>query len=234
MSTIDLTLPVQAPGGDQAETVLGKRYYASGEDWSTLCSRVAENLAKAEKSEDFQEWVGKFYYMMRSGDALPNSPTLMNAGLPLQQLSACFVLPVGDSTDSIFRAVHDAAVVHKSGGGTGFDFSNLRPRGSSVSSTQGVASGPVGFIDVFDIATGVMKQGGKRRGANMGILRCDHPDILEFVNAKRDGSRLQNFNISVGITNEFMEAVEEGTTWSLNGTDNLKVPYLPENSGKRS
>ena len=214
MSAIDLTPPIEAPGGDQAETVLSKRYYAPGEDWEGLVRRVALNLANGEKStEDLAIWFDRFYHMMMAGDALPNSPTLMNAGLSLQQLSACFVLPVGDSTDSIFRAVHDAAVVHKSGGGTGFDFSNLRPRGSSVSSTQGVASGPVGFIDVFDTATGVMKQGGKRRGANMGILRCDHPDILEFVKAKLDGTRLQNFNISVGITDEFMEAVEGNNVW---------------------
>ena len=211
---------------DSARAVLDRRYLAKDrngqvlEDADGMFRRVAHNLSQsdlnygADESER-QATEERFYDVMRRLEFLPNSPTLMNAGRELQQLSACFVLPVADSLDSIFTKVKQTALIHKSGGGTGFAFSRLRPEGDVVGSTGGVASGPVSFINAFDAATDVVKQGGTRRGANMGILHVTHPDILSFITAKADGQRLSNFNISVAVTEQFMQQVESGADYDL-------------------
>jgi len=180
---------------------------------SDLFRRVAGYVAEAERSaEDRRTWSRKFFDVMMARDFLPNSPTLTGAGRGMC-LSACFVLPIEDSMESIFGTVKNAALVHKEGGGTGFDFSRLRPKGSFVQKTQGVASGPISFLKVIDAATEAVKQGGTRRGANMGILRADHPDIKEFILMKKDGKTLGNFNISVAATDAFMDAVKKGTSY---------------------
>lgn len=213
------------PISKNALAVLEQRYLmkdAQGKPVETvddMFRRVANSIASADRAydanADLKALEDRFYTMMTQLDFLPNSPTLMNAGRPLGQLSACFVLPVGDSMEEIFDAVKYAALIHKSGGGTGFAFSRLRSAGSAVNSTGGVASGPVSFMRVFNAATEAVKQGGTRRGANMGVLRVDHPDIMSFINCKNDTTQFNNFNISVGLTEAFMQAAEQNLPYDL-------------------
>jgi ribonucleoside-diphosphate reductase alpha chain len=195
---------------DTAKTVLEKRYYLENEDFSGMAKRVVDSIIPTDRALN-----GRMYDHIINGRFLPNSPTLMNAGTELGQLSACFVLPIEDSIEGIFEAVKQAALVNKTGGGTGFSFSRLRPVDSTVASTNGVASGPLSFMEVFDKATDTIKQGGRRRGANMGVLRVDHPNIEDFVDAKLEEGKFANFNLSVGITDEFMQAVIEDETFNL-------------------
>ncbi|MBI2850530.1 MAG: adenosylcobalamin-dependent ribonucleoside-diphosphate reductase [Chloroflexi bacterium] len=205
--------------------VLERRYLLRDEDGNVIESptelfrRVARAIAAAETRfdplSDYRELEQAFFEMMSNLEFMPNTPTLMNAGAPLGQLSACFVLPVEDSISGIFETLKNMAIIHQSGGGTGFSFTHLRPKGDMVRSTKGVASGPVSFMKIYDAATGVMKQGGKRRGANMGIVNADHPDIVEFVESKSDGVTLSNFNISVGASDEFIKAASQGGQWRL-------------------
>jgi ribonucleoside-diphosphate reductase alpha chain len=194
-----------------------------------LFQRVAKAIAKTDKNfgENSEKTKQAFYEMMTKLEFLPNTPTLFNAGTDIGQLSACFVLPVPDSLDGIFTTVKNMALIEQSGGGVGFNFSRLRPKSDIVRSTKGVASGPVSFMLIFDAATDVIKAGGKRRGAMMGILRVDHPDVLEFITAKQNPTLLSNFNVSVAVTDEFMQAVEEDSEyWLINPRNKEKVKQL--------
>ncbi len=206
--------------------ILASRYLRKDENrrvvesTEQLFRRVSHAIASVDKNYPKYKMHVKrlekeFYNMLTNMEFLPNSPTLMNAGTGLGQLSACFVLPVEDDMDGIFDSVKNTALIHKSGGGTGFSFSRLRPKGDVVKSTGGVASGPLSFMRVFNIATEVVKQGGKRRGANMGVMRVDHPDILEFITSKEKEGALNNFNISIAVTDKFMRAVEKNGEYDL-------------------
>lgn len=233
-------LPKITTLSDNAKVVLDKRYIIKDKEGNPLETheqlfyRIAKAVAEVEKDYvdadkvDIDRLMIDFYHLMTNMEFLPNSPTIFNAGTPNGQLSACFVLPIHDSMESIFTTLKHAALIHKSGGGTGFDFSELRPKDSTVGSTGGAASGPLSFLKVYDAATEQVKAAGKRRGANMGVLRVDHPDIVDFIKAKEIDGVYSNFNLSVAITDKFMEAVKNGTTYELIDPHTKEVTDTPD------
>ncbi len=227
---------------ENARIVLERRYLKKKngkpvESPEDMLWRVANNIAAVEKdvygksSAEAEKWAHRFFQIMDGRKFLPNSPTLMNAGRELQQLAACFVLPIEDSMESIFETLKVAALIHKSGGGTGFSFSRLRPKNDKVGSTGGVASGPLSFLKIYNASTEAVKQGGTRRGANMGILRVDHPDIIDFIRAKTGTNEYKNFNLSVAITDSFMEKVAKGEDFPLINP-RTGVPVAKVSAGK--
>ncbi len=216
-----MTAPVSF--SNNALKVLQERYLRRDESGRLvegppdMLRRVARAVAAPARQfgEDAEFWEARFLVRLERLEFLPNSPTLMNAGLPRGQLAACFVLPIDDDLESIFSALSRTARIHQTGGGTGFSFSALRPRDDRVRTTGGLTSGPLSFMELFDLTTAVIRQGGRRRGANMGVLRVDHPDIEEFIEAKKTPGKLENFNLSVGITDEFLTAYDSGTRFHL-------------------
>lgn len=232
--------------GFNAQNIINKRYSTKDETgkptetWPQICKRVADSISTAEENPTYREiFATKLQQLIESRIFLPNTPCLVNAGKPNAQLAACFVLGVSDSIKGIMETATHTATIHQTGGGTGFTFENLRPAGALVRSTHGVASGPVSFMEIFDKVTDVVKQGGVRRGANMGILRCDHPDVLRFIHAKNNQHKLTNFNISVSVTDEFMEAVKnrqfyqtkfDGRPWTHPVHDPLETTEIFGNS----
>ena len=195
--------------------ILKYRYLMKGETVQDMMERVSLTASNVEKEEGRTFWYDRFLSMLVNLEFIPNTPMLINAGKEQGQLSACFVLGMEDNTKSIFNTLRDTAIVHKTGGGTGFDWSVLRPEGNEVSQSTGTASGPISFMRVFNAATREMKQGGVRRGANMGVLRVDHPDIMKFIKCKEVEGDLANFNISVGITDHFMKCLYEKKLFEL-------------------